>query len=318
MANSDRRMERLDEFFLFITSVLGLFFSWLYTLLGYREIIYGFLPLLIIGVVIPIYIGYVRGAILLDMLEERVRGWIYFLYGVTYYVTSSALFGVNKLLQILNVEFEPLSGLIILTGGLLIGFFLSRGKLYNWFCRNIFKAFNHKMTKLQDKIYDDTSSSAYHISLFLLISFILSTSEIIDPAQGLMIIFFVSIGVAYFVSWERQIRKWVSLVRFSDFIEIQSKMVRSYISLRVSKISFWFSIICLALVVLLLRLLPLLVIIGLFVVFLSFRILLIFSTETKHTPTKKRDVPEEIEIELTKLLNRITKKKEESEKQDNG
>jgi len=312
MTRSERRIERLDEFFLFITSVFGLFFSLLYALLGYQEIVYGFFPLLIIGLVIPVYIGYVRGAILLDTLEERVRGWIYFLHGVVFYVTSSVLFGVNKILVIWNVEFELFSGFFLLIGGILIGVLMGGGRLYRWFCRNIFKAFNHKMTKLMGKIYQDTSSCALSISIFFYTSFIVSTSETFDLTQALMMVFLLSVGVAFFISWERDIRKWVSLVRFSDFIEIQSKIARSYIPPRVKEISFWVSTICIVLVSLLIKLLPFPVILGLLIAFLFFQILFILSTETKYTPVKKKNVPEHIEIELTKLLDHITKKKEKS------
>lgn len=310
MANSDRRIERLDEFFLFITSVLGLFFSWLYTLLGYREIVYGFLPLLIIGLVIPIYIGYVRGAILLDTLEERVRGWIYFLYGVIFYLIFSILFAVNKLLLILNIEFEPFSGLLFLAGNVLLGFFLGGGKLYRWFCGNIFKAFNHKMTELTHKIYDDTSSNARWTTIYLYISFTLSLSDNLDVSLVSIMAFFISVGVILFIFSERNIRKWVSLVRFSDFIEVESKSSMPYISPRVGKILMWLSIIDLAVLLLSMKWLPLLANIGLTIIASICMILFTFSTATTYTPSRKKDIPKHVATELTTLINRITGKKE--------
>lgn len=305
-------MESFDEFFLFITSALGFFFSFTYTLLGYREVVYGFLPLLIIGLVIPIYIGYVRGAILLDMLEERVRGWIYFLCGVFVYIASSILFIVDKLLM-LSVGFETFSRFFIFGGSLLIGYFISSKRLHRWFCRNVFEAFNHKMTKLTDKIYTDTSSSALLIGLFLYISFILSLSETFDLWVLFMTAFFISSGMAFFVWSERDIRKWISLVRFSDFIEIESKKARSYISTRVGTISWLISLTSIAIVLFLLKWLPLLVQIGLLIIFLFGQILTHLSTEKKYTLVRKKDVPKDVEIELTKLLNRITEKQVEGQ-----
>lgn len=311
MANSHRRMERLDEFFLFITSVLGLFFSWLYTLLGYREIIYGFLPLLIIGVVIPIYIGYVRGAILLDTLEERVRGWIYFLHGVVFYLGLCVLFAVNELLPILNVEFETFSRLFFLAGLFFFGFFLGGKTLYRWFCRNIYNAFNYKMTRLMEKIYDDTASNAFWTTIYFYISFNVSTSENLDFVLTFLLIFFISLGVVNFILSERFIRKWVNLIRFSDFIEVESKRKRSYISPRIAKIIMWISIIDLAVLYLLLEWLSILAKILMFAFFFVL-VLLIVSISTEYIPVINKDVPKNVEVELTKLLNRITKKKEEN------
>jgi len=302
-------MERLDEFFLFITSVLGLFFSWLYTLLGYREIVYGFLPLLIIGVVIPIYIGYVRGAILLDTLEERVRGWIYFLYGVTFYLSLCALLAVNKLFPILNVESEIFSRLFISGATLFLGVFLGGRKLYRWFCPNIYGAFNHKMTGLAEKIYDDTASNATWTTIFFYTAFNFSLSENSDPALAFMVIFSISVGVVLFILSERSVRKWVILVRFSDFVKIESKRV-SYIPPRIGTISLLISIFSIIILQLLYEWFPLFGKLGLTIIFSAGSILFILSRTTEYTPVRKKDVPEDVETELAKLINRITGKKE--------
>ena len=310
-------MERFDEFFLFITSVLGLAFSLLYSMLGYREIIYGFLPLLIIGVVIPIYIGYVRGAILLDMLEERVRGWIYFLIGVICYTTFTIFFIVNKLLLVLNVKFEIFSGLFSFACFLLMGYFLGRRGLYRWFCRNIFEAFDHKMTELIDKIYADTSGSAFFTGIFFYMAFQFSISENLDVSIALMIIFGVSMGVVFFIVYERDIRKWVNLLRFSDFIEIKSARARSRIPIGVGKVSFLIYIVIAAIFLIIWKWLPLVVTMALTIVLMFNSIILTLSTETEYTPVKKKDVPKDIEIELTKLLDRITKKEEKGKREKN-
>jgi len=310
-------MESFDEFFLFITSVLGLFFSFLYSLVGYPEIVYGFLPLLIIGLVIPIYIGYVRGAILLDTLEERVRGWIYFLIGVFYYSALVIFFVINKLLLVLNVEFETLSGLFIFIGTFLIGYFLGRRSLYRWFCRNIFKAFDHKMTELTDKIYADTSESAVYTGIFFYLAFILSVSENLDVSIALMIVFSVLVGVVLFILHERIIRKWVNLVRFSDFIEIESARARPRIPIGVGKVAGLIYIVIVAILLIIGEWLPLVVKIALLIILMFNSFLFILLTETTYTPVKMKDVPKDIEIELTKLLDRMTKKKEKGKRESN-
>lgn len=309
-------MERFDEFFLFITSVLGLFFSLLYTLLGYREIVYGFLPLLIIGLVIPIYIGYIRGAILLDMLEERVRGWIYFLSGVGIYIGSAILFVVNKLLTAFGVEAKPFQTALYLGGSFILGYLIGRGRLHGWFYRTIHKTFNHKITEPAEKIYRDTSSSAHSIGICFYISLIVSLSETLEPMLAFMMIFFLLLGVVSFVVGEWDMRRWVNLVQFSDFIEIESKKVAPHVSGRVGNILLVIFIGILTLVAFLWELIPPPWSYGLLIIgFIDFA-LFILLTRTKHTPVRKKNVPEDIKPELTKLLKRITKKGEEDKKQD--
>lgn len=44
-------------------------------------------PLLFLGIVLPFYIGYLRGAIELDSVMERTRGWVYLAVGISTYVS---------------------------------------------------------------------------------------------------------------------------------------------------------------------------------------------------------------------------------------
>jgi len=43
------------------------------------------IPFLLLGIVLPFIVGYMRGAIEKDSLEERMRGWIYFIVGTVSY-----------------------------------------------------------------------------------------------------------------------------------------------------------------------------------------------------------------------------------------
>jgi hypothetical protein len=46
------------------------------------------IPFLILGVVVPFYVGYIRGVIEIDTVEERIRGWIYSIIGTNYFLGS--------------------------------------------------------------------------------------------------------------------------------------------------------------------------------------------------------------------------------------
>lgn len=61
------------------------------------------MPLLISGLVYPFYIGFIRGAILLnDVMLERARGWVSFMAGVSFYFYATAAI-VGQLLVALPV-----------------------------------------------------------------------------------------------------------------------------------------------------------------------------------------------------------------------
>lgn len=81
--NFEKKLERLDTAFLFIISLVGLLFTIIQFaaegIAGLLEI----LPLLVLGVVIPFYVGYVRGAIEDNSLIEKARGWVFLTVGVS-------------------------------------------------------------------------------------------------------------------------------------------------------------------------------------------------------------------------------------------
>lgn len=83
---SSRKVDRLDDAFLFIISLVGLLFTIIQI---YMEGISGLIeisPLLFLGVLLPFYIGYLRGAISIDSVIERIRGWVYLAVGISTYI----------------------------------------------------------------------------------------------------------------------------------------------------------------------------------------------------------------------------------------
>jgi len=85
------RLDKLDNAFLFIISVLGLFVTIIQTYLSGTRGLIEALPLLVLGIPIPFYIGYIRGAISISQpdkqIVERLRGWAYLTVGVGAYVS---------------------------------------------------------------------------------------------------------------------------------------------------------------------------------------------------------------------------------------
>lgn len=78
------KRDKLDNLLLFVSSSLGLVFAVLQTVFGIAAVLF-FLPLLLVGIVAPVYVGYYRGAYR-GTLIHRVRGWIYLIFGLGVYV----------------------------------------------------------------------------------------------------------------------------------------------------------------------------------------------------------------------------------------
>jgi hypothetical protein len=80
-----KKVDRLDNAFLFVLSSVGLLISFIQvrqeSLSGLVEAI----PFLLLGIILPFYVGYLRGAIEKDSLGERIRGWIYLIIGTISY-----------------------------------------------------------------------------------------------------------------------------------------------------------------------------------------------------------------------------------------
>jgi len=119
--DNPRKTEKLDDAFLFILSSVGLVISFIQiTMKELTEIIEA-MPFLLLGIVLPFFVGYLKGAIEIDSVEERMRGWIYFVIG------TSSYFAFFIFVRI-NAEYVVKEGvfLFLVVFGLLIAYKLLR------------------------------------------------------------------------------------------------------------------------------------------------------------------------------------------------
>jgi len=85
------RMAAWDQLLFVATSFITFIFSVMQALLpSSRQALLSFLPLAVTGLVMPLYVGYYRGAILLDSVVERMRGWMYLLFSLGVYLVNLA------------------------------------------------------------------------------------------------------------------------------------------------------------------------------------------------------------------------------------
>ncbi len=95
-----KKIDKLDQLLLFVTSSAGIFISVLQELSVTNVLDTHLFALLFFGWLMPIYIGYYRGAVKYNDALERSRGWIYFLIGLIGYFI---LISMNKLVEFLNI-----------------------------------------------------------------------------------------------------------------------------------------------------------------------------------------------------------------------
>jgi hypothetical protein len=83
--DNPRKTERLDDAFLFILGSVGLIISFMQITMKELTEIVEAMPFLLLGIALPFIVGYLKGAIEIDSVEERMRGWIYFVIGISSY-----------------------------------------------------------------------------------------------------------------------------------------------------------------------------------------------------------------------------------------
>ena len=154
-------LAKLDSALLFFSSSLSIAFGVGYGWLGGKWLQY-YLPMLLLGWFMPVYIGYVRGSLIEDSIEERVRGWIYFIMGLGYYI-ASPLFAV---LAEEIFELSLYSNLVTAILSFIIGFLLST--TYSTVIYKIFKIQIKNLREEVRKAFSETRLSALLLAILLM------------------------------------------------------------------------------------------------------------------------------------------------------
>lgn len=218
--NGDR-LDKLDDAFLFIVSFVGLLITILQASVFGTDVesLVGILPLLFLGMVIPLYIGYFRGAISIIPVNysvaERMRGWIYLIMGVSGYFGFIFSFGQASLIEIWIVMYS------IAAVGLVLTFLVQR-----WFI-DVFDVGENLSCQYS---FFGTIASAFLLS-FVLRMFVslysdLSAQSGLPLSSMFLLIFFI--WVTWCVSmaclmWEKISRDIISTALPLNTIQIQKR-----------------------------------------------------------------------------------------------
>jgi hypothetical protein len=151
------RVDKLDEGFLFLISLTSIIFMMVQAFSGGITFVLYSVPLLVVGVVMPFYYGYLRGA-LEDSAIMRVRGWIYLFMGAVGYIIGVIYFNIRgySLAKAGSTVLLFLFG--YLSGGLMLP------KILSW----IFEICNKEVSLPDVLIARYTMNTAYSLLLSLL------------------------------------------------------------------------------------------------------------------------------------------------------
>lgn len=205
---------KLDSALLFFSSSLSLAFGLGYAYLETKWLQY-YVPMLFLGWFMPVYIGYVRGSLIQDLVEERIRGWIYFIVGLGMYIFSPIL--EDLVIEISKIGF-PTSFVVaiipsFIVGGLLLG-------ILPWtVIHNIFNIQRKDLKKEVKQAVSYTRYSAFYMANILsIISFthwskFFTRPDLLSIVFDTFVILMLSILIVLAITMERKARKLLRNIR---------------------------------------------------------------------------------------------------------
>ncbi len=94
--NRKLRLGKVDAALLFLASSVGTIFAVIRAVVSGARRLWYVVPLLLLGVVLPLYFGYWRGGVVRSSAIDRYRGWIFFWVGLGFYALNGLLVGLEK------------------------------------------------------------------------------------------------------------------------------------------------------------------------------------------------------------------------------
>lgn len=203
--NSDKQRDKLDSLLLHTSTLLGIILALSQTMIDSKDLLKNFIPLFLVIWLIPVYVGYIKGAIVYDLLSERLRGWIYLIEGtLTYFI----FLGVFLLRTKPSIEISNLDRNIVIVLLLSVTFF---GIIIY---KKFIKFFHGEISDVEKYVIKRTTPLPIFLGFSSLLYLILVNVEINTIEEIINDIgFFVGIGVI------------VGLVLFVCFVERGNKNI---------------------------------------------------------------------------------------------
>lgn len=186
----DKQKDKLDRLLLSTTSLLGLIFGISQIIIGGMDSLIFFIPFIILIWLWPIYIGYIRGAIVFDHILERFRGWIYFIGGIFIYGCFSSLyyFRIKPRIDLSNLDYLSIIIFILIIIGIL--FYIDK---------KYFDFFNYKLSENDKKILSRTYANLITIGVISILYLIALNTIAINSQEFFSVPMYIAVGFGIYL-----------------------------------------------------------------------------------------------------------------------
>ena len=214
-----RRIDKLDSFFLWVSSLSGLGFSVFITYL--KTPIGPYIPIFAL-IAYSIAVGYVSGAISLDSFTERIRGWSYLTLGLSLYVPLTIMkIGESQLQDLLG----SMRNVAYLQMGLGLAIPLAIAFLYNRFAvGGIYRSFKQPREEVTNTILWRSTIASFYLGSLLYISILALYNENIDLLNSLLYTCFILIFLIPLVNEEKAMRGLLKLETHQNYVKVEKKL----------------------------------------------------------------------------------------------
>ncbi len=182
-------MGKLDSALLFLSSTVGIIFAVIRAAISPSASIVTAIPLIILGIVLPFYYGYVRGALVRSSTVDRYRGWIFFLVGLGAYGYSIIVEWMNIVLPAYVGRGAYWFDIPLAIGAVLPAYLIARK-----FHKFIFKVLEEPPSKVISSSAFLTAMSAI---LFAFVGSDIATLQSPNPWVALGLFLFIAVGAFY-------------------------------------------------------------------------------------------------------------------------
>jgi hypothetical protein len=149
------RVGKLDSALLFLSSTVGIMFAVIRAAINPTASIVTSIPLITLGIVLPFYYGYVRGALVRSSAVDRYRGWIFFLVGLGAFGLNITIEWMNQVFPLYLGRLSYLADVPVAIIAVLFAYFVARK-----FHRFIFQVLSERSSPLISRAANGAALSA--------------------------------------------------------------------------------------------------------------------------------------------------------------
>ena len=217
----DRRIDKLDSLFLWVSSLSGIGFSVFVTYL--KMPVGPYIPILAL-IAYSLVVGYVSGAISLDSFTERIRGWSYLTLGLSLYVPLAIMKIGESQLQDLLDSLKAVAYLRMVLG---VAIPLTIAFLYNRFAiGRIYRSFEQPKEEVTNTILGRSTLTSFYLGCLLYISILALYNENINLLYMLLYSCFILIFLIPLIYEEKAMRGLLKLEKLQNYLKVEKKINR--------------------------------------------------------------------------------------------